>query len=232
LSLAVARLVTELAGASATPAATLAELTGRGLRSGIGLHGFDHGGLIVDGGRRTPNGIPPLLARLAFPAQWSILIILIGRTPGLHGAEETQAFTQLPPIPERLTDRLCRLVLLGLLPAVVEHDLDTFGAVLSELQRHVGHWFTPIQGGIYARPELETIVDDLRKLGLHGAGQSSWGPTLYAFSQHAADQRAALLQQLRARFGFQEGSAFWTVANAAGAVLEAHGDSNPQHPAS
>ena len=30
----------------------LARWTGRGRRSGIGLHGFQHGGLIVDGGRQ------------------------------------------------------------------------------------------------------------------------------------------------------------------------------------
>ena len=37
--------------------------TGRGHRSGIGLHGFQHGGLIIDGGGNTGTGIPPLLAR-------------------------------------------------------------------------------------------------------------------------------------------------------------------------
>ena len=37
---------------------TLARLSGRGRRSGIGLHGFFHGGLIVDGGRRD-EAIPP-----------------------------------------------------------------------------------------------------------------------------------------------------------------------------
>ncbi|HEX8201242.1 MAG TPA: beta-RFAP synthase, partial [Isosphaeraceae bacterium] len=50
LSLGVARVLAELSGLEDLTAEELAELTGRGLRSGIGLHGFAHGGLIVDGG--------------------------------------------------------------------------------------------------------------------------------------------------------------------------------------
>jgi beta-RFAP synthase len=220
LSLAVARLVIERAGVSTPPPEALAEWTDRGLRSGIGLHGFFSGGFLVDGGRSADHGIPPLLARHTFPPDWSILVVLPAPVQGLHGSEEARAFAQLTSIPERLTNRLCRLVLLGLLPAIVEHDLETFGAALTELQDHVGRWFAPVQGGIYARPELEAIVNDLKAQGLHGVGQSSWGPTLYAFSQHTSDQRAAILRHIRERFEFQEGAAFWTAANSRGAVLE------------
>ena len=50
-------------------AAGAAALAGRGRRSGIGLHGFAHGGLIVDGGRRSDDALPPLIARLDRPPQ-------------------------------------------------------------------------------------------------------------------------------------------------------------------
>jgi beta-ribofuranosylaminobenzene 5'-phosphate synthase len=213
LSLAVARALTELAGMCDLPVADLAELTGRGLRSGIGLHGFAHGGLIVDGGRRTPEGIPPLLSRLEFPPAWSVLVVIPASTPGLHGPGEIQAFDGLPPLPDALTDRLCRLVLLGLMPAVVERDLVRFGEALTELQHHVGRLFAPAQGGTYARPELEAIVTWLRAEGLHGVGQSSWGPTLYGFSQAPADQQAAILHRLRVRFGLDPEAAFWTAGS-------------------
>jgi beta-ribofuranosylaminobenzene 5'-phosphate synthase len=219
ISLAVARALAGLAGLGDLPVAELAGLTGRGLRSGIGLHGFAHGGLIVDGGRRIPEGVPPLLSRLEFPPDWGVLVVIPASTPGLHGPGEIQAFDGLPPLSEALTDRLCRLVLLGLMPAVVERDLVRFGEALTELQHHVGRLFAPAQGGPYALPELEAIVTWLRTQGLHGVGQSSWGPTLYGFSQAPADRRAAILRRLRVRFGLAPRTAFWTRASAQGGKM-------------
>lgn len=117
LSLAVTRLVSAFAGEFGPDAARLAQLAGRGGRSGIGLHGFTHGGLIVDGGRRQPgSGPPPLLARLDFPEDWSVLVVVPPVATGLHGTDEVEAFESLPPISAAVSDRLCRLVLLGLLP--------------------------------------------------------------------------------------------------------------------
>jgi beta-ribofuranosylaminobenzene 5'-phosphate synthase len=220
LGLGVARLVCELAGHPGPTIEELAGLTGRGLRSGIGLHGFALGGLVVDGGRASPGGIPPLLARLEFPPEWSVLVVIPRREPGLHGPLEVQAFAELPAPPEGLTDRLCRLVLLGLLPAVVERDLPRFGEALEEIQRGVGEGFAPAQGGIFARPELEEIIGDLRSLGLQGVGQSSWGPTLYGFCDAPPERRQAILDRLNDRFGLPPGSAFWTVASPRGASLE------------
>ena len=219
LGLAVARAIAELSGRPGLPAATLASLSGRGLRSGIGLHGFDGGGLIVDGGRRAPVDAtpPPLLARLAFPPEWSVLVVVPEVGPGLHGPGEVRAFDQLPPFPEALTDRLCRLVLLGLLPAVLERDIDAFGEALAELQAQVGRGFAPAQGGIFGRPELGPIVEGLRDEGLKGVGQSSWGPTLYAFSPEPADRRSTILDRVRARFDLPPDAITWTSASPDGA---------------
>lgn len=220
LGLALARAMGGLAGLADPPIATLAELAGRGLRSGIGLHGFVHGGLIVDGGRRSPQGVPPLLARLKFPADWHALIVVPATGPSLHGSDEVRAFAELPAVPDALTDRLCRLVLLGLLPAVLEHDLASFGAALSELQHHVGHCFSTAQGGLYARPESEAIVSFLRDAGLHGVGQSSWGPTLYGFTEADDRFRLELARQIRSRFGLAEDQVFWTCANRNGSTID------------
>src|SRR5262249_26544727 len=150
-------------------------------RSGIGIHGFREGGLIVDGGRLGPQETPTRLLRYPFPRDWSVLLAIPERGTGLSGAEEVRAFEQLPPIPDSATDRLCRLVLLGLLPALLETDLRAFGEALTEMQEIVGATFAPAQGGRYSSPTAEPLVSRLKALGLTGIGQSSWGPTLYAF---------------------------------------------------
>lgn len=221
LGLAVARIVAEHAGLADLPVARLAALAGRGLRSGIGLHGFARGGLIVDGGRRRGDdqGTPPLLCRHELPDDWRVLVVLPGPAPGLHGDDEVRAFADLPPIADAETDRLCRLVLLGMLPAVVERDLDGFGRALTELQHEVGRIFSPAQRGPLAHPDSAAIVRFLRADGLHGVGQSSWGPALYAFSNDDAATRERFLQRLHVRFDLAPGSAFWAAPSRSGAIL-------------
>ena len=69
-------------------------------------------------------------------------------------------------------------MLTALLPALVERDLDEFGAALSRIQRLVGDAFAPVQGGTF-HPQAGPLVDALLRLGAAGAGQSSWGPAVY-----------------------------------------------------
>jgi beta-RFAP synthase len=221
LGLAAVRLILKLAGEADPGAESLAELSGRGRRSGIGLHGFLHGGLIVDGGRLDELRPPPLLARLPFPEEWSILIVQPPGPPGRHGHDEVQAFRDLPPLAERVSDRLCRLVLLGILPAVAERDLATFGEALGELQARVGTAFASIQGGAYASAQSAEIIAELRNLGLCGAGQSSWGPSLYAFGILGEAERSELAARLRTRWGFDPAAILWTKAANHGARLAA-----------
>lgn len=218
LSLAVAKLVATSAGRADADATTLATMCGRGLRSGVGIHGFERGGLVVEGGHKAQGGVAPLLARLDPPENWNVLVITPTSAAGLHGPEELQAFAALPPMPESETDRLCRLVLLGILPAVAEGDLDAFGAALEEIQQRVGSWFAPVQGGIFESPQTAEVAAWLSSQGLRGVGQSSWGPTLYGFTDRDKAWRQATRERLKARFGPGiDGQ--WTHASRQGATF-------------
>lgn len=222
LCLAVARLALAASGAATPTAAELARLAGRGRRSGVGLHGFLRGGLIVDGGHASTDDVPPLVARLEFPEDWSVLVVRPPAAPaGRHGGDEVAAFADLPPMPERTSERLCRLVLLDLLSAAATRDLDAFGAALAEIQRAVGSAFAPAQGGVYSSPQSEAIVADLGRLGLVGAGQSSWGPSLYAFGTPDESERRAISARLRDRHGLAPSAVMWTRARPLGADLTA-----------
>jgi beta-RFAP synthase len=220
LSLAIVEGLFKLDRLGAASVEQLAFLTGRGRRSGVGLHGFRHGGLIVDGGHSDRNPSPPLVARMSFPDEWSILLVQPPGPTGRHGTEEARLFSEMPPLPDGVTERLCRLVLLGILPAVAECDLDVFGAALSELQHHVGQAFAPSQGGHYASSMSGQLVKELGGIGLVGIGQSSWGPTLYAFGKESDSERERICRRVRDRFGLEPSAVRWTRAANHGAVLE------------
>jgi beta-RFAP synthase len=220
LSLAVARLILEASGQGEPDVARLAALTGRGARSGIGIHGFLRGGLIVDGGRGESSPFPPLLASLELPPQWSILVATPPVAAGPAGIAEREAFASLPDPDVRTIDRLCRLVLLGLLPAAAESDLPAFGAALEEIQREVGVSFAPAQGGRFAHRRLESLACIISEAGLVGVGQSSWGPTLYAFAEADDHRRAELLRSISERAGLDPSIFTWTTAAKSGARLE------------
>ncbi len=138
---------------------------------------------------------------------------------GLHGPDEHRAFARLPPFTQDVTDSLCRLVLLEILPAVIERDLAAFGAALGELQARVGACFAPAQGGIYATAQATEIVDLLQGLGFVGVGQSSWGPTLYAFSSLSEQELGMPAERVRQRLGLDQESVFLSKAANQGARL-------------
>ena len=178
LGLAVAQSLALLAGEGQVSPVELAGRVGRGLRSALGLHGFARGGFLVDGGKRSDEIPAPLVARADFPADWR-MILVTPRACGLAGAEERHAFAALPPMTQALTGELCRLALLELVPAVLEADFDACGEALYDFGRQVGEYFAPVQGGVYADPAMRGLATHLRRSGIRGVGQSSWGPTMF-----------------------------------------------------
>jgi beta-ribofuranosylaminobenzene 5'-phosphate synthase len=198
LALAVGVGMSRLYGLEMT-AREVAALTARGARSGIGVGAFEQGGLLVDGGRGKDTGVPPIVARMVFPAQWRILMVYDRREQGVHGQQEVQAFSTLPEFPAELAAHIARLVLMQALPAVAEQDLTSFGAAVSEIQRIVGDHFAPAQGGgHYISHEVGAIMAWLGMQGVSCLGQSSWGPTGFAIVESAA-RAAQLLQDLQRR---------------------------------
>ena len=121
----------------------------------------------------------------------------------LHGTSETAAFASLPEFPQSKTAELCRRVLLGALPALAEHDFQTFTAAIGALQAEMGAYYASLQGGAYVSPLVASTLDWLGSLGLAGIGQSSWGPTGFAFIASEEAGRA-LLDEARARADFAQ----------------------------
>ncbi len=157
----------------------LAARVGRGSRSAIGLNGFFQGGLLVEGGKRTLDQISPLICRQPFPAEWRFLLSRPKSGAGLSGESECQGFTRLGPMPTATTERLCRVLLMELLPALREQDFIAFSAALEDFGQTEGSYFAPVQGDVIAAPRMRELAAWLRTRHLHGTAQSSWGPMIF-----------------------------------------------------
>jgi len=179
LSLAIARLLAEACPWEGRAAPALARLVGRGARSALGIHGFSEGGFLVEGGKRADAEIAPLVVRHPFPEAWRILLVTPTEALGLHGSTERQAFAELDAAEFAGDERLCRLTLMGLLPALVERRFAEFSESLYQLNRVAGELFHGAQGGAYA-PAAAAFIEEVRALGVDGVGQSSWGPAVFA----------------------------------------------------
>jgi beta-ribofuranosylaminobenzene 5'-phosphate synthase len=187
LSLAVARLVTEMNEVD-MKASDLAKIVGRGGTSGIGVESFENGGFIIDGGHKTieksvflPSSAshaspPPIIARYDFPLDWKIILIIPNVERGVSGAEEIDAFKKYCPIPLHAVEKLSHILLMKLMPAVIESDLDSFGTAVNSIQ-NIG--FKRIENKLQ-NPIIDNIMNELRHAGAAGVGMSSFGPTIYA----------------------------------------------------
>jgi beta-ribofuranosylaminobenzene 5'-phosphate synthase len=192
--LAIGRALSELAGESSVCVATLAERTGRGLRSAVGTWGFESGGLIVDGGKLPEQSVGTCVSRCDFPDAWRFLLIAPADGRGLSGADEVAAFEQLRGMPPERTERLCRIALMNLLPAIADADIGAASVALTEYGRVSGEYFSTVQGGVFADGRMAEIG---RRVTLRGRGffQTSWGPTcaaLCASDEELADLRREL----------------------------------------
>ncbi len=169
--------------------ATLATWLARGQRSGIGIAGFDAGGLLLDGGPGADASPAPLLARLEWPLEWRVVVVLDSQQHGLHGAAEREAIAALPALSRAHAADLCHQVLMRVLPGAASGDFASFASGINELQLRLGEHFAPAQGGsAWTSPAVGRFMEWLRTRHGHAAaiGQSSWGPTGFACVPSAA----------------------------------------------
>lgn len=177
LSLAIGTGITKLEKREDISEEQIAEVLGRGQRSGVGVHTFKQGGFVMDGGKGGTTLVPPLLTRMVFPENWRILLLLDSEREGLSGNDEVRAFENLPVFPSDQAAHLCRLALMQLLPGLAERNAQLFGRAVTEIQNIVGDHFAPAQGGRYTSSSISRWLYRFPDLGACGIGQSSWGPT-------------------------------------------------------
>jgi beta-ribofuranosylaminobenzene 5'-phosphate synthase len=170
----------------------LAGIVGRGGTSGIGTAAFESGGFIIDGGHRS--GIPgtksgfspsaastglkaaPLTVRHRFPDDWKILLVIPANSATISGQREQDLFRTCCPVPLSDVQTICHEIVMGLLPSLVEHDLDQFAASVNRIQQ-IGFKSAEIHA---QSPVIRKTLSLLLDAGAPAAGMSSFGPTLFA----------------------------------------------------
>lgn len=197
LLLALATALSIYHGIPADPS-TLGQRVLRGGTSGIGVHGFWNGGVLVDGGRRRLSGlesiqpsssiVAPQQTPLVFRVDslpFKTVVVHARNWPLVFGKLEERLFSDLTPIPPNDANRVARLIFQDLASATATGDFSAFCEALEEIQT-CGFKQREIA---YRGASAQSVAMTMRKAGLNGVGMSSWGPTWYGF---ASDHETAL----------------------------------------
>ncbi len=182
----------------------LAQRAGRGLRSAVGLHGFLHGGLILDRGH-GPGDSPPDSARtvdtrsVAVPSQWRVVLVRPSPAKLVCGQTESEKLSQIGRSPNPNRSNMLDLAQQAMRSLGPDADLDHFTSLLTTYMRQAAEIFVPEQGGLYNGPQISLAVKLAEQAKLRGVGQSSWGPTVFGFAscQRAAVEAAEWLRRQR-----------------------------------
>jgi len=181
---------------------SLSKQSQRGKRSNIGLCGFLEGGFIVDHGMSLATCSHevsiPRTQRVEFP-DWPVVVLQDTESRGDSGDDEARMFERCSLIPNPNREFMIQTVQQEILPAIASKDWDRFDIALGRYGRWAGMIFEPVQGGVYRSTQIAHCIETAIKLGLRGATQSSWGPTVCAFArdaEHAAWCQSRLQTQL------------------------------------
>jgi len=153
---------------------------GIGKYSAVGLYTFLKGGLVIDTGKEIASPHPPkLLIRFPVPMEWRVILAL---PMGIHGLPEhtERPIMDKPRAFSKQKDLYSSV--LTLMYSLEVKDFELFTKSIDRIQELTGQYFSRYQGGIFCCDESEFIADELKKRGLEGVGQSSWGPLVYGFT--------------------------------------------------
>ena len=180
----------------------LAQKVGRGGTSGIGVAAFEEGGFLVDCGHRfsdkgafspssaSPAPPAPVVFRHDFP-DWPIVLALPDRQ-GAHDAQEVDIFRQVCPVPLEDVQTISHIVLMQMIPAVIENDIENFGSALDSLQT-LG--FKKQEISLQSQ-QVQDVIEQMRMAGTHGVGMSSFGPAICGFVENE-NQGKRIVRQMQ-----------------------------------
>ena len=102
---------------------------------------------------------------------------------GAHDAREVDIFQQACPVPLSDVQELSHLILMKMMPAILEKDIQAFGYVANHIQK-LGFKKCEVDLQVQAVRDVITLMQDS---GAAGAGMSSFGPAIYGVVENRED---------------------------------------------
>lgn len=198
---------------------------GRGLITALGTYACKSGGFIVEGGfkiEEMEEMVPPLIFRGDIPEDWYFVVCIPNasrdRIADMREGGEDEILKNLRSMSEELSAELSRIVLVKMIPAFIERDIENFGDSLYSFNSKLGTVWSDYQEGIYCNDVVERGIE-IMKDGAYCACQSSWGPTFYGMvdEESEADRLTEELEDLIENNG--GGEIFYTKARNEGLGL-------------
>ncbi len=166
----------------------LADIVGRGRYSATGTYGFDKGGFILEGGKSGDEEIPPMTVHYRLPEDWRFLMVCPKIEQSYDEEEERPIMNEIRT-DSKFAEKISHNIVMGVLPAVKTGDCKEFGKHITQIQHYVGESFSSCQEGSEFHPAVINIINKLEKF-TYGAGQSSWGPTVYGITDEEKGVKA------------------------------------------
>jgi beta-ribofuranosylaminobenzene 5'-phosphate synthase len=192
----------------------------------LGFNSFQTGGFIVDGGYKVKEKgrrVPPCIFRYPIPEDWLFVVCIPHRPiPAILRIKEKEEeiLGSLKPMPEQMSDRLSRIMLMQVMPSIMEHDIKSFGKYITAFNSRLGSFWEEFQeGNTYCDPIVESGINILLENGAYGACQTCWGPTFYGIVDNGDTARKLVekLEHLLEQEG--GGDVFYTPGNNQGATI-------------
>lgn len=164
----------------------------RGQRSGIGVHGFLRGGLVLDSGLLAPheNGSTSRTCSYSMPQDWKVVLIQTSASSQITGPLEQELMRKVShrSNPNRelmwqLAETCCQ--------CAHRSDFDSFVENLEHYLELASQLFAPVQGGRFNGSQCRSAAAAAIEVGLRAVGQSSWGPTVFGLAPDAETARQA-----------------------------------------
>ena len=199
LSLAVAEAMCRLFDVDSTSEQIASTIARRGKRSAVGIHGYFNGGLIFEGATSHSKSTPinPMIERSTIRDSWCVALFRNRIAENcVSGQLEQTHFDNLKPASQASQAKLREIATMRLLPAAREAHFDRFAEAVEAYNHASGMLFSDVQGGAYNGPAITGLVDWLKQNQATGVGQSSWGPTVFAWFPSRPDAKRFVYQSI------------------------------------